>query len=232
VITVTCIISTIKERIEMKIQNAITGSVIIAGSLMSAAALAQSAAGTGTGWYAGAGIGQSRAQDLDSIDGTLAGAGVTSSSATSSIDTAWKLFGGYQFTPYIAAEGGYTNLGKFDVNSSVAGPISGTGAGTWEAKNIWSLAAVGTLPITSQFAAIGKLGLAYSKVNFDYTAPGVAISQSNTGTSPLYGLGVKYNFTPNTAVRGEWERYSNLGDASTTGKSSVDAWTMSVQYNF
>ena len=215
----------------MKMHNVITGSVIIAGSLMSAAALAQSAA-AGTGWYAGAGLGQSRAQDLDNIDGTLAGFGVTSSSAVSGIDTAWKLFGGYQFTPYIGVEGGYTSLGKFDINSSVTGPAPGTGAGTWEAKNVWSLAAVGTLPITSQWAAIGKLGVAYSKVNFDYASPGAAISQSDTGTSPLYGLGVKYNFTPQTAVRGEWERYSNLGDGSTTGKSSVDAWTMSVQYNF
>lgn len=214
----------------MKMQNVITGGVIIAGSLMSAAALAQSAAGTG--WYAGAGLGQSRAQDLDRIDGTLGGFGVTSSSAVSGIDTAWKLFGGYQFTPYIGAEGGYTNLGKFNINSSVAGPTPGTGAGTWEAKNVWSLAAVGTLPITPQLAAIGKLGLAYSKVNLDYAAPGTAISQSNTGTSPLYGVGLKYNFTPQTALRGEWERYSNLGDAGTTGKSSVDAWTMSVQYNF
>jgi OOP family OmpA-OmpF porin len=214
----------------MKMQTVITGSVIVAGSLMSAAALAQSAARPG--WYAGAGIGQSRAQDLDSIDGTFAGRGITSSSAITGTDTALKLFGGYQFTPYIGAEGGYTNLGKFDINSSVAGPTSGTGAGTWEAKNVWSLAAVGTLPITSQLAAIGKLGLAYSKVNLDYSAPGVAIGQSNTGTSPLYGVGLKYSVTPNTALRGEWERYSNLGDAATTGKSSVDAWTMSVQYSF
>ncbi len=214
----------------MKMHNMVTGGVIIAGSLMSAAAFAQSAAGTG--WYAGAGLGQSRAQDLDSIDGTLAGFGVTSSSAVSGIDTAWKLFGGYQFTPYVGVEGGYTSLGKFDINSSVAGPAPGTGTGTWEAKNVWSLAAVGTLPITSQWAAIGKLGVAYSKVDFNYASPGAAISQSDTGTSPLYGLGVKYRFTPQTALRGEWERYSNLGDGSTTGKSSVDAWTMSVQYNF
>jgi OOP family OmpA-OmpF porin len=214
----------------MKMHNVVTGSVLIAGSLMSAAAFAQSAAVTG--WYTGAGLGQSRVQDLDGIDGTLAGFGVTSSSAVSGIDTAWKLFGGYQFTPYIGAEGGYTSLGKFDINSNVAAPAPGTGAGTWEAKNVWSLAAVGTLPITSQLAAIGKLGIAYSKVNLDYAAPGVAISQSNTGTSPLYGIGVKYDFTPHTALRGEWERYSNLGDSGTTGKSSVDAWTMSVQYRF
>ncbi|HEV7821010.1 MAG TPA: outer membrane beta-barrel protein, partial [Burkholderiales bacterium] len=155
-------------------QNVMTGSVLVAGSLMSVAALAQSTAGTG--WYAGAGLGQSRAQDLENVDGTLAGFGVAGTSAISGIDTAWKLFGGYQFNQYIAAEGGYTNLGKFNVNSTVAGPVAGTGAGTWEAKNIWSVAAVGSLPITPQFAAIGKLGLAYSKVDFDYAAPGAAIS--------------------------------------------------------
>lgn len=63
-----------------------------AAMAVSAAAVAQQA---GTGWYAGAQIGNAEVFDED--------------------DTAWKVFGGYQINPTFSAEVGYTNLGEVDV---------------------------------------------------------------------------------------------------------------------
>src|SRR5690348_10965589 len=61
-------------------------------------------------------------------------------------DTQWGLFAGYQFTPNIAAELAYHNLG------SVSTPLGGIDASTWE------LTAVGMLPLANRFSAYGKLG--------------------------------------------------------------------------
>ena len=62
-------------------------------------------------------------------------------------DTAFRLFGGYQFNRTIAAELGYTDFGK----------LGGTGG--LEA-NAWDLSGVFSWPFANQFAAFGRLGLA------------------------------------------------------------------------
>jgi len=189
-------------------------------------------AATDNGWYLGAGVGRSDARDLSGIDPTLAGYGITSSSTFGDNATAWKLFGGYQVNKYFGVEGGYADLGRYSVNSNVTAPGAGPGAGTWEADNVWSLAAVGYLPIQDRFSAFGKVGLAYPKVEFNYSAPGASVSASNSSTSPLYGVGLKYDLTNNASVRGEFERYQNLGAGSTTAQSSVNVWTVGMQYRF
>ena len=185
-----------------------------------------------SGWYLGAGVGNSVARGLGSIDGTLAVFGVSSASATGDNNTAWHLFGGYQVNKYVGAELGYHRLGSFYVNSSVAAPVVGIGAGSWQAKNIWSVAAVGTMPITGPFAVFGKLGVAFSSVDFNFASPGVAISQSGSSTGAYYGLGMKYDFTKNIAVRGEWERFQNVGNTSATGQASPMMVSASLQYSF
>jgi len=184
-----------------------------------------------SGWYLGAGVGVSTESGLDGIDTTLAGYGITSSSTVSGTPTAWKVFGGYQVNKYFGVEGAYADLGQFTINSSVT--PAGTGTATWQPNNVWSLSAVGYLPIMDQFSAFGKLGVAYSNVNFTYSDTNAnAISVSNTTTSPLYGLGLKYDFTDHASVRGEFERYQNLGDSSVTGQSSVNVWSLGLQYHF
>src|SRR3954471_9634437 len=68
-----------------------------------------------TGWYAGGNIGRATVRiDDPRITSGLAGEGL----ATTSIDdrdhhTAFKVFGGYQFNPNVALEGGYFDLGRF-----------------------------------------------------------------------------------------------------------------------
>ena len=42
-------------------------------------------------------------------------------------------------------------------------------------------------------------------------------SSSSSGSDLTYGLGMKYDFTRNTAVRFEWQRYKNVGDPNSNG---------------
>ncbi|MEO6016347.1 MAG: flagellar motor protein MotB, partial [Polaromonas sp.] len=65
-----------------------------------------------TGWYAGASAGRSSATvDNARITRELAGKGfATTSIADRDRSTAYKVYGGYQFNPNFALEGGYVDL--------------------------------------------------------------------------------------------------------------------------
>jgi OOP family OmpA-OmpF porin len=209
-------------------------SAIIAGMLCCAASVQ---AADDSGWYVGAGVGSSRASDAGSIgsalDANLATQGIASGTTLDSTDTAWKVFGGYQFNKYFGVEGGYNRLGRFSANSVVAG---GSGSGTWEANRTWTLAGTGTLPITDQLSLTGKAGAAYSKAELDYSATGAGgtfgISQSASHTEPVVGLGLKYDLDRHLALRGEWEHFKDVGDTATTGQSDINVWSASLQYRF
>ena len=212
------------------------GIVCFAVAGLACAAGAQAA--DDSGYYLGGGIGRSRAANMGdasaAVDTSLASQGIGSSTSFGSADTAWKLFGGYQFTRYLGLEGGLTDLGRFSGSSAISAPVPDSGTGTWKAGNVLSLAAIGSLPLGNEFSAFGKLGLAYSRADLSYAAPvsGASISQSSTQTTPLIGLGLKYDLDKHFAVRGEWERYMGLGDNSTSGRTDVNAWTASLQRRF
>ena len=214
--------------------NVKKSAVIVAGIMgvatgFGAACTAQAA---DDGWYLGAGVGRSNG-GLSGIDTTLAGYGVTSASTVGDTATAWKLLGGYQINKYFGVEGAYAKLGQYSISSTVSAPGAGLGAATWEANNVWSLAALGYVPIQDHFSAFGKLGVAYSKVNFNYSdTVGDVVSAGKNTTSPLFGVGLKFDFNERASLRGEFERYQNLGDSTITGQSSVNVWSLGMQYRF
>lgn len=150
-----------------------------------------------SGFYGGLGIGRS--------DSNLAG-------ATDSTDSAWKAFGGYQFNKYFAVEGGYIDLGK----ASVFGL-------SFDSK-AWQAAAVGSLPITPQFALTGKLGLARTETD-------VSLFGTDHNNDPTYGLGLRYDFNRQFGVRGEWERFRASGNPL-AGNSDIDVYTVNALFRF
>jgi OmpA-OmpF porin, OOP family len=184
------------------------------------------------GWYLGAGVGRSNG-GLSGIDTTLAGYGVTSASTAGDTATAWKVLGGYQINKYFGVEGAYAKPGQYSISSTVSAPGAGLGTATWEASNVWSLAALGYAPIQDHFSAFAKIGVAYSKVNFNYSdTVGDVVSASKNTTSPLFGVGLKFDFNERASLRGEFERYQNLGDSTITGQSSLNVWSLGMQYRF
>lgn len=186
-------------------------------------------------WYIGAGLGRSDAKRTTSwgttADATLFVNGITSSTLVDSHDTAWKLFGSYRFNENLALEAGYTDLGSFGGTTTIAAPAAGLAAGKWQASNPLNLAVVGTYPIVNRLSILGKLGLAVTKLNVRISPPAFA-SLSATRVQPLLGVGLKYDFTKAFAVRGEFERFNNVGDGSVTGQSNINVWSLSGQYHF
>lgn len=178
-------------------------AAIFAAALLSTQALAAD----GTGFYLGASVGQSKAQD--GCTG-LAGTGITCDDT----DTAFSIFGGYQVNTNFGVELGYTDLGKVTA--------SGFGAtASFKSKAI-ELLGVGTYPINPQFDVYGKLGFFRWNLDANASGPGGSFSESDSGTDLTFGFGVKYHFTQNVGMRVQWQRYDNIGNEATTGTSDVD----------
>jgi OmpA-OmpF porin, OOP family len=154
-------------------------------------------------WYIGFGIGQSKFKGA--CDGV--GPGVTCDDA----DTAGKIFGGYQFSKNFDIELGYADLGQ-----------AKAGGSTFEAKGV-ELAGVGMLPIGERFSLLARGGLFHWKV--DTTG-----SANASGTDLTYGFGLRFDFNRDFSIRGEWQRYKDVGDLNTTGQADVDVIGVSLVY--
>ncbi len=165
------------------------------------------------GWYAGLGVGQSHYRDLaSSINSAVASVGGTSRTSVSPLSEGWKVYGGYQFNKYLALEGGYTNLNDAHANTTITAPSTGT-IRTNVATDAWSLAAVGTYPITDKFSVMGKVGAAYVLTEITAKATGsgsgttASVAVGDDSYRPVYGMGVSYALLDNLNLRAEYERF-------------------------
>ncbi len=149
------------------------------------------------GFYAGAGVGQSFVDEGNYDDE----------------DTAFSLFGGYQFNRYFGLEAGYAGFGKLEPR--------GNGQDL-EASSVY-LTAVGTVPITDNFSAYAKAG--FQRWDLDSAIPSVVGNADDSGTDPTYGVGVQYRFTDHVALRGEYSRFE-IED------TDLDLAQLQVRYDF
>ena len=186
-----------------------------------------------SGWYAGAGIGQSGA-DIDDqrITRSLLGSGfATSSMKEDERSVAGKIFGGYQFNRYVALEGGYFNLGKFGYTTSTS--PAGSLSGDIKLQGL-NLDVVGILPLTDKFSAFGRVGVIHAQARDNFSSTGLvnrppsSARQNDTGYK--FGAGVQYAFTDRLSVRGEVERYRV--DDAIGNKGDIDMATVGLIYRF
>lgn len=194
-------------------------ALLAVGLVAAATALPAAAQGVQTqNFYAGLSVGQAKYSD---VCGQLPGFSCDDK------DTAFRIFGGYQFHPNIGVELGYADLGKAKF-STTAGGIS---TGGKESFTAWDLVAVGSYPIGTGFSLFGKFGLYYGKAEATATAsiPGFSASAnaSDTGTDLTFGLGAGYDFNRNFGARLEWQRYNGFSDAG-----GLDVISLGVLYRF
>ena len=179
---------------------------------LAAATLAGLASAQG---YAGIGIGQSRAKfdctGADTCDKT---------------GNAFRLYGGYQFTPHLALEAAYYDQGKARVTASdselgsVGGDFKGQGIGLW-----------GVLIAPMEAASVyAKLGVVSSRIKLDASSSVLgSASASERHTRGALGLGASYEFAPKWVARLDYERFrARFMDE----KVSVDLVTLGAHYRF
>jgi OOP family OmpA-OmpF porin len=142
--------------------------------------------------------------------GPYVGAAVTTSEYAVAGDDEYKaggkVFAGYDITPLLGVEAGYTDLkhtgGTDGRRSYVAGKA--------------------TMPVNEQVSVYGKLGVGYNKVKFDNGFG----KQSDT---EAYGaLGAQYTVNPKVALVAEYERYGSKKDWG----ASANQFSLGARYNF
>lgn len=148
------------------------------------------------------------------INSTLIGTSNTSTGITQDQhDTAYKVFGGYQFNPYLGLEGGYYNLGKFGFQSTT-NPL-GSLNGQFKLDGI-NLDLVGSLPINDQLSLLARMGVIHGRTRDTFSSTGaVVLTNTNLDVHKQdykAGLGFTYKFSPSMSLRGELERY-RINDA-------------------
>ncbi len=124
-------------------------------------------------------------------------------------DTQWGLFGGYQFNRNLGAEVGYHDLGHV---STPGGSING---------KAWEIDAVGSLPLTDQFSAYGKLGGYHGRFN------GNGLDDKHNDWT--WGAGLQWDMTRNVGLRGEFQQYRKFGASD---GPNVDVVRVGALYRF
>jgi OmpA-OmpF porin, OOP family len=189
------------------------GGVVKKLLFVAALIVASAASAQDKGFFIGGHIGQA---DAKSACDNLAGTGISCDSK----DSSWKILGGYQFSRHFAAELGYTDGGSVTATfGSLREEIE---------ASVFDLVAVGILPVVDRLAVYGKLGL-YRAETEDTTNFGFSAKETNTDIT--YGFGVRYDFSGKFALRGEWQRYADVGGGE-IGESDVDVISVGLLFRF
>ncbi|WP_338846411.1 outer membrane beta-barrel protein [Massilia sp. W12] len=187
--------------------------ILIAALITGASAVSMSAHAEGA--YAGVALEKSNY----SIE--VVGANVTS---TSDKPTGFKIFGGYEFTPHLALEGGYADFGSAKTTFS-----SGAATGSAEVKvSSFYLAGRGTAPINDKFSVYGKLGVARNKADVSGSGLGVSVSGGGNKTDLYAAVGAAYHLTKNAAITLELESFGKVDGNG--GKANIVS--LGARFNF
>lgn len=140
--------------------------------------------------------------------GVGAGAGDSSSAGFG-----FGLQAGYRFTPALAAELGFS---RYPMDGDASSLISGH-------SNVWSAAAVLSMPFQPKLTAFGKAGLALVQNSIKV----IGVSGSNTSFAALLGGGLRYMF--NQKVDFKVEADVTLGSDSSASTYGILG---GVEYHF
>lgn len=203
-----------------------------------AAALALALAGAAhaqTPWYGGLALGQSKATNISEgeVNDLLRTSGYTNAATSADkTDNTYRVTLGYRFSPYIAAEALYTDIGQFGTRSTVTG---GSVNADYKSSG-YGIGLVLTAPVTQGFSLFARAGVLRTKTEADFSSSGVVslgfTHGSSTRTGEHFGLGMQYDISKEVALRFEAERFNKLGDDSTGGELKADAYTIGAIYRF
>ena len=110
-----------------------------------------------------------------------------------------RIAGGYNFTPNLGVEAGYSVFGDSKVDFS--------NASTTLKTSVFQVAAVGTYAINDKFYVFGKLGAASISAEESGTGAAASLSGSATTTNLMFGVGGQYNLDQHWGIRLQYENF-------------------------
>ena len=138
---------------------------------------------------------------------------------------------GYQLNRYVGFELGYFNLGKQGTQVTTTPPGTMTAEVRAQGAN---LDIVGTLPLTTNLSALGRVGAAYTRTRAQFGGSGAVVvtnpNPSDRRSDMKVGVGLQYAFSPGFMMRAEGERY-RISDA-TGGRGTVNLYSVSLVFPF
>jgi OmpA-OmpF porin, OOP family len=142
-------------------------------------------------------------------------------------DTAFKVLGGYKFTPNVAVEAGYMSFGKAKLrDSGVSLDVGVTGFGVGAAFH---------QDFASNWNFVARLGLAQMKTKLDASVSGLGSGSESDSNAQLYGgLGVGYNITKQLSIDGAWDFAKSKYDKNgiDLGSGNVNAFSLGLTFGF
>lgn len=128
-------------------------------------------------------------------------------------DTSYNLYTGGMFNPYLGAEVGYVNFGRFE-----------RAGGRTRAHGL-NLSVVGQLPLGG-LTLFAKAGAMYGETKVTASPLSGLATGKDRGWERSYGAGAAFNLSPRSAVVLEWNRY----DLNFVGSGRNDIKTTSLGY--
>lgn len=125
-----------------------------------------------------------------------------------------RLAGGMNFNPNFGAELGLSVFGS----SSISGP---GGTASIDSATSVQFLAVGRVPLGTRFELFGKVGLAANSYTLNANIPGLIVGSASYSQSALmYGVGGKFDVTPNFGIEAEYLDYGAFDSTSLPLKAS------------
>jgi hypothetical protein len=131
-----------------------------------------------------------------------------------------RFAGGYNFSPALAVELGYSTFGDSNTTLSCCGYATTSAAS-------FQVVAVGKLPIDREFDLIGKLGLAS---NVEDYASATGFSASYSYSDLLIGFGGEYHVNSKMDVRMLYDNYGKFDNLFPPMKAT--SLSLGIVYNF
>lgn len=193
--------------------------VAVAAGVASVGANAQD-----TRWYVAADVGQSKYKTESRDVGILGG-------SFDRKDTQSGFAIGAQLSKGVAVELGYADFGKAKVSGTGAIPCAPTivclpalfnVSGDAQAKAT-HLSLVSSVPLMDNLSFFGRLGASRTDRSASVRVNNVTVSTNEKKSEAIYGLGLRYAFTPNVEGTLEWKRLDD---------TKVDAASVGVMLRF
>jgi OOP family OmpA-OmpF porin len=197
-----------------------------------ALAIAQAAsAADDSGWYLGAGAGLTDTAD----DARLGVPDVPLlSGRTDDNKLSWSFAGGYRFSPHLAIELGYVDLGRIEADVGDLTGNTDARAGFGFSADGVTLALIGSFPI-GKWEPYLKAGVFHSTTELTYSGSvlgkGFGARFKGADEDALYGVGVRYAVNERVRIYLDATYFMEVGEPD-TGQADYLNFTLGVVWRF